>query len=153
MKLLRAFIALDGLVGSYGWPGAEGHRDILYVVSHNYLCTRYSLTHPIIPESYPSNWHLCLLFICCVVALSPFQQRAFKGVVSGYLFNGYTRIAAQVPYFFVPLATGAYAEFLPSLPVFFSVLDLLDGSIVCVALLYLMARRLLLRTALSECSL
>jgi len=38
-------------------------------------------------------------------SLSPFQQRAFKGVVSGYLFNGYTRIAAQVPYFFVPLAT------------------------------------------------
>lgn len=101
-----------------GGPAQKGIVTYCMWSLTTYLCTRYSLTHPIIPESYPSNWHLCLLFICCVVALSPFQQRAFKGVVSGYLFNGYTRIAAQVPYFFVPLATGTYPEFLLS-PCFF----------------------------------
>lgn len=42
------------------------------------------------------------------IAVSPFQQRAFKGVLSGYLFNGYTRLVAQAPYFLIPFAAGEF---------------------------------------------
>ncbi|KAF9516046.1 hypothetical protein BS47DRAFT_1293115 [Hydnum rufescens UP504] len=38
--------------------------------------------------------------------ISPFRQRAMKGVLTGYIFNGYARIISQAPYFFVPLALG-----------------------------------------------
>ncbi|KAF8462473.1 hypothetical protein JB92DRAFT_2838989 [Gautieria morchelliformis] len=38
--------------------------------------------------------------------LSPFRQRAFAGALHGYIFNGYRRIAANVPYFIVPFALG-----------------------------------------------
>ena len=40
--------------------------------------------------------------------LSPLQQRAFKGVISGYIFNGYSRLAAQAPYFVLPFAAGTF---------------------------------------------
>jgi len=43
-------------------------------------------------------------------SLAPNQQRAFKGVLSGYLFNGYRRLAVQAPYFVLPIgvAYGVY---------------------------------------------
>ncbi|KAG8720178.1 ubiquinol--cytochrome-c reductase subunit 8 [Ceratobasidium sp. 394] len=44
-------------------------------------------------------------------SLSPFKQRAFAGALHGYLFNGYTRLAAQAPYFAIPIGT-AYAVYL-----------------------------------------
>ncbi|CAD6567990.1 MAG: ubiquinol--cytochrome-c reductase subunit 8 [Tremellales sp. Tagirdzhanova-0007] len=37
-------------------------------------------------------------------SLSPYQQRAMKGVFSGYLFNGFSRLAGQMPYWIVPFA-------------------------------------------------
>ncbi|EIN14510.1 hypothetical protein PUNSTDRAFT_80939 [Punctularia strigosozonata HHB-11173 SS5] len=39
-------------------------------------------------------------------SVSPFRLRAFKHLLSGYLFNGYRRIAAQAPYFVIPFAAG-----------------------------------------------
>ncbi|KAK4689664.1 ubiquinol-cytochrome c reductase subunit 8, partial [Tremellales sp. Uapishka_1] len=38
--------------------------------------------------------------------LSPFKQRPFAGALHGYLFNGFTRIMSQIPYFAIPFATG-----------------------------------------------
>jgi len=38
-------------------------------------------------------------------SLSSNQQRACKGVLTGYIFNGYRRLAAQAPYFVIPLGT------------------------------------------------
>ena len=35
-----------------------------------------------------------------------------KGVLSGYIFNGYSRIISQVPYFFIPLALGEIRDHL-----------------------------------------
>ncbi|KAG8929478.1 ubiquinol--cytochrome-c reductase subunit 8 [Tulasnella sp. 418] len=43
-------------------------------------------------------------------SLSPFKQRAFAGAFHGYLFNGYKRLAAQAPYFAIPLGLG-YATY------------------------------------------
>jgi hypothetical protein len=40
------------------------------------------------------------------LGLSPWKQRAFAGALHGYLFNGYTRLAAQAPYFAIPIGTG-----------------------------------------------
>ncbi|KAF8581788.1 hypothetical protein K439DRAFT_195524 [Ramaria rubella] len=37
---------------------------------------------------------------------SPFRQRAFAGALHGYIFNGYRRIATNVPYFAIPVALG-----------------------------------------------
>jgi hypothetical protein len=71
----------------------------------------HSLSYRKLP---PFDYYILLVRLCHVVALSPFQQRAFKGVLSGYLFNGYTRLAAQTPYFFFPFAAGAFVESLPS---------------------------------------
>lgn len=48
--------------------------------------------------------------------VSPFQQRALAGMFHGYLFNGYKRLVAQAPYFFVPLAFGSSAPFSPGDP-------------------------------------
>ncbi|KAF8607268.1 ubiquinol-cytochrome c reductase subunit 8 [Ceratobasidium sp. AG-I] len=42
--------------------------------------------------------------------LSPWSQRPFAGALHGYLFNGYARLASQVPYFAIPLGT-AYAVY------------------------------------------
>ncbi|EIW66266.1 hypothetical protein M231_01703 [Tremella mesenterica] len=39
-------------------------------------------------------------------SLSPFRQRATAGMLTGYLFNGFSRIMAQVPYFVPPFAIG-----------------------------------------------
>jgi ubiquinol-cytochrome c reductase subunit 8 len=41
-------------------------------------------------------------------ALAPLQQRAFKGVIHGWIFNGYSRLAAQFPYFSIPIGVGEY---------------------------------------------
>ncbi|GFZ51348.1 Complex III subunit 8 [Saitozyma sp. JCM 24511] len=43
--------------------------------------------------------------------LSPFKQKAMRGVFQGYLFNGFRRIMAQVPYFALPFA-GGYAVYI-----------------------------------------
>ena len=48
-----------------------------------------------------------LLSLMDPLALSPYQQRAAKNLFRGYLFNGYRRLAAQVPYWIVPFAAGA----------------------------------------------
>ncbi|KAG9040845.1 ubiquinol--cytochrome-c reductase subunit 8 [Tulasnella sp. UAMH 9824] len=37
---------------------------------------------------------------------SSYKQRAFAGALHGYLFWGYKRIAAQAPYFAIPVAAG-----------------------------------------------
>ncbi|OJA16558.1 hypothetical protein AZE42_00620 [Rhizopogon vesiculosus] len=39
-------------------------------------------------------------------SVSPFRQRGSKGIFKGWLFNGYRRLAAQVPYWIVPFAIG-----------------------------------------------
>lgn len=39
-------------------------------------------------------------------AVSPFQQRPLAGVLKGYLFNGFRRTAAQLPYVGIPLGLG-----------------------------------------------
>jgi len=39
-------------------------------------------------------------------SVSPFRQRALKGVFRGYLFNGYRRLAAQAGYWIVPVVIG-----------------------------------------------
>ncbi|KAG1802071.1 cytochrome b-c1 complex subunit 8 [Suillus plorans] len=41
-----------------------------------------------------------------VYTVSPFRQRGSKAVIRGWLFNGYRRLAAQVPYWIVPFAIG-----------------------------------------------
>ncbi|KNZ46132.1 ubiquinol-cytochrome c reductase subunit 8 [Puccinia sorghi] len=35
-------------------------------------------------------------------AISPYRQSPMKHALRGYLFNGYRRLAAQVPYWIVP---------------------------------------------------
>ncbi|GJJ14577.1 hypothetical protein Clacol_008842 [Clathrus columnatus] len=42
----------------------------------------------------------------CPKAQSPFRQKAMAGAFSGYIFNGYRRIASNVPYFIVPVVLG-----------------------------------------------
>ncbi|KAF8842842.1 hypothetical protein BDN67DRAFT_965286 [Paxillus ammoniavirescens] len=37
-------------------------------------------------------------------AVSPFRQRGSKNIFQGWMFNGYKRIASQVPYWIVPFA-------------------------------------------------
>ncbi|EPQ51858.1 hypothetical protein GLOTRDRAFT_112327 [Gloeophyllum trabeum ATCC 11539] len=39
-------------------------------------------------------------------SLSPFKQRAAKHLIQNYIFNGYRRLAEQVPYWIVPFAIG-----------------------------------------------
>ncbi|KZT43357.1 ubiquinol-cytochrome c reductase subunit 8 [Sistotremastrum suecicum HHB10207 ss-3] len=39
-------------------------------------------------------------------SLSPFKQRAFKGALTGYVFNGYRRLAGHFPYFILPVVIG-----------------------------------------------
>ncbi|KAF8512756.1 cytochrome b-c1 complex subunit 8 [Hysterangium stoloniferum] len=39
-------------------------------------------------------------------SMSPFRQRAFAGALHGYIFNGYKRIAANLPYCILPIAIG-----------------------------------------------
>ncbi|PWN98414.1 putative ubiquinol-cytochrome c reductase complex 11 kDa protein [Tilletiopsis washingtonensis] len=39
-------------------------------------------------------------------SISPFQQNPMAGALKGYLFFGYKRIMAQVPYFAVPFGIG-----------------------------------------------
>ncbi|KAG2347089.1 hypothetical protein BDR05DRAFT_987715 [Suillus weaverae] len=41
-----------------------------------------------------------------VYTVSPFRQRGSKAMIRGWLFNGYRRLAAQVPYWIVPFAIG-----------------------------------------------
>ncbi|KAG1737472.1 cytochrome b-c1 complex subunit 8 [Suillus paluster] len=41
-----------------------------------------------------------------VYTVSPFRQRGSKAIFKGWLFNGYRRLAAQVPYWIVPFAIG-----------------------------------------------
>ncbi|QRW25820.1 P-loop containing nucleoside triphosphate hydrolase protein [Rhizoctonia solani] len=43
-------------------------------------------------------------------SISPYKQRAFAGALHGYLFNGYARLAAQLPFFAIPFA-GAYGVY------------------------------------------
>ncbi|KIM62879.1 hypothetical protein SCLCIDRAFT_1214671 [Scleroderma citrinum Foug A] len=38
--------------------------------------------------------------------LSPFRSRAAKDIFQGWLFNGYRRLAGQLPYWIVPFAIG-----------------------------------------------
>lgn len=44
--------------------------------------------------------------VSLLTAMSPFRQRAFKGVFSGYVFNGYARAMKQAPYMVIPFAIG-----------------------------------------------
>lgn len=38
--------------------------------------------------------------------MSPVRQKAFYGVLHGYLFNGVRRLSKQLPYFGIPMAIG-----------------------------------------------
>jgi hypothetical protein len=40
-------------------------------------------------------------------AVSPFRQRALKGTLHGYIFNGYSRAMRQAPYMLIPFSVGA----------------------------------------------
>lgn len=46
--------------------------------------------------------------LCAFAAVSPFRQRGSKAIFKGWLFNGYRRLAAQVPYWIVPFAIGTH---------------------------------------------
>ena len=48
----------------------------------------------------------CLARSFCL-AVSPFRQRPTKQIFQGWMFNGYKRLASQVPYWIVPFAIGA----------------------------------------------
>ncbi|TDL19535.1 hypothetical protein BD410DRAFT_727096 [Rickenella mellea] len=37
---------------------------------------------------------------------SPFRQRAMKGALTGYVFNGYKRVAGHLPYYIIPFSLG-----------------------------------------------
>ncbi|ORX40837.1 cytochrome b-c1 complex subunit 8 [Kockovaella imperatae] len=39
-------------------------------------------------------------------SVSPYRQRAFQGVISGWIFNGTRRLIQQSAYFLVPLSIG-----------------------------------------------
>jgi hypothetical protein len=51
------------------------------------------------------------MLINCRLALSPYRQRALKGMFSGYLVYGVRRIGRQLPYFGPPFAIGAFLVF------------------------------------------
>jgi hypothetical protein len=42
-----------------------------------------------------------------LAAVSPFRQRALKGTLHGYIFNGYSRAMRQAPYMLIPFGIGA----------------------------------------------
>lgn len=49
--------------------------------------------------------------------VSPFRQRPTKQIFQGWMFNGYRRLASQVPYWIVPFAIGAFSRvFTPLTP-------------------------------------
>ena len=77
----------DWLVGGHGRPETKGNHYIQFV--HVLISIIYYLDH--------------------LAAQSPFRQRAFGGAFTGYIFNGYRRIAANVPYFIIPVALGPYS--------------------------------------------
>ncbi|GHJ90345.1 hypothetical protein NliqN6_6747 [Naganishia liquefaciens] len=39
-------------------------------------------------------------------SVSPFRQRALKGTLHGYIFNGYSRAMRQAPYMLIPFGVG-----------------------------------------------
>ncbi|WFD00139.1 ubiquinol--cytochrome-c reductase subunit 8 [Malassezia yamatoensis] len=41
-------------------------------------------------------------------AVSPFQQNPFAGVLKGYLFNGFRRVVANLPYSGLPFVVGYF---------------------------------------------
>jgi cellulose synthase/poly-beta-1,6-N-acetylglucosamine synthase-like glycosyltransferase len=45
-------------------------------------------------------------------ALSPFRQRAAKGMIKGYVMNGTRRLSEQFFYWSVPFAIGTYSMLL-----------------------------------------
>jgi hypothetical protein len=45
-------------------------------------------------------------FASPVAAVSPFRQRALKGTLHGYIFNGYSRAMRQAPYMLIPFGIG-----------------------------------------------
>jgi hypothetical protein len=49
--------------------------------------------------------------ITCRLALSPYRQKALKGMFSGYIVYGVRRIGRQLPYFGPPFAIGGFLVF------------------------------------------
>jgi hypothetical protein len=47
-------------------------------------------------------------FCAVTTALSPFRQRAAKGMITGYIFNGYRRLSSQFIYWSIPFALGKH---------------------------------------------
>jgi hypothetical protein len=41
-------------------------------------------------------------------AVSPYKQRPLAGVFQGYVFNGFSRIMAQVPYWILPVGLSKF---------------------------------------------
>ena len=41
-----------------------------------------------------------------LLAISPYRQRALKGMMSGYIVHGIRRLGSQAPYFVPPFAIG-----------------------------------------------
>ncbi|KAK1923158.1 cytochrome b-c1 complex subunit 8 [Papiliotrema laurentii] len=39
-------------------------------------------------------------------SLSPYRQRPFAGAIQGYVFNGFSRIMQQAPYWIIPFTLG-----------------------------------------------
>lgn len=53
-----------------------------------------------------------LIRISVSLVLSPYRQKALKGMFSGYLVHGFLRISRQAPYFLPPFAIGSYLFFI-----------------------------------------
>lgn len=101
---------LDGMVGRYGRAQAEGHRHIQSVTLQA-LANDADGASPLFCDVFhlillcppPKHWSLS------TTGMSPFRQRPFKGVFQAYLFNGFSRIMSQMPYWIIPFGVSEYS--------------------------------------------
>lgn len=99
------FSDTDGLVGRIRRTQAEGHRPVLCVATWGRGAI---LEEPGISMTHTLSSLYAILAVSA--AISPFQQRAMAGALSGWVFHGYKRIMAQAPYFALPVGIGAYSS-------------------------------------------
>lgn len=68
-------------------------------------------THALSSPRYASLDRSFMLYrnhlLASLAAVSPFRQRALKGTLHGYIFNGYSRAMRQAPYMLIPFSIGA----------------------------------------------
>ncbi|KAG2366352.1 hypothetical protein BDR07DRAFT_1458615 [Suillus spraguei] len=97
---------LDGMPGPktfnpwWGDTSMQKQRGVVVYISNFNLCFQFVASILVAFLPY------CAFLILALAAVSPFRQRGSKALISGWLFNGYRRLAAQVPYWIVPFAIG-----------------------------------------------